>query len=161
MKPCRVSWFLLVSKVSGAQRWTRRETDTQGSGGPNQVSTATTPGQQRKEYNGVIHLYGTPVCPSHKVSISQLSCGISRKNAPFWSVPLRNLRVYRILRLTVRLNNKNVCARKEMYFLCICTTLVLLCVQYNVKLCCLFSSWFAKEDNGPNNNNDCVLQARK
>ena len=28
---------------------------------------------------------------------------------------------------------------------------VLLCVQYNVKLCCLFSSWFAKEANVANN----------
>ena len=38
--------------------------------------------------NGAIHLYGTPVHPSHKVSISQLSCGISRRNVPFWSVTL-------------------------------------------------------------------------
>ena len=29
--------------------------------------------------------------------------------------------------------------------------MVLLCVQYNVKLCCLFSAWFAKEANVANN----------
>ena len=31
---------------------------------------------------------------------------------------------------------------------------ILLCVQYNVKLCRLFSSWFAKEANVANNDND-------
>ena len=31
---------------------------------------------------------------------------------------------------------------------------VLLCVQYNVKLCCSVSSWFAEEANGANNNDD-------
>ena len=29
--------------------------------------------------------------------------------------------------------------------------MVMLCVQYNVKLCCLFSGWFAKEANVANN----------
>ena len=31
---------------------------------------------------------------------------------------------------------------------------VMLCVQYNVKLCCPVSSWFAKQANVANNNND-------
>ena len=67
----------------------------------------------------------------------------------------------------------------KRFFFCICTTLavlmsilnrfthlitllmysghkfifcmVLLCMQYNVKLCCLFSDWFAKEANVANN----------
>ena len=79
------------------------------------------------------------------------------------------------MRLNVLLINNNGCARKEIHFLCICITLVilisilmafthlitmllytghqfmhctvLLCVRYNVKLCCLFLSWFAKEAN--------------
>ena len=73
-----------------------------------------------------------------------------------------------------RLYNKNWCARKVNYFLCICGLVVLnalthlitlllysghqfmdrtvwLCVQYNVKLCCLVSGWFAKEANVANN----------
>ena len=29
--------------------------------------------------------------------------------------------------------------------------MVLRCMQYNVKLCCLFSGWFAKEANAANN----------
>ena len=33
---------------------------------------------------------------------------------------------------------------------------VLLGVQYNMKLCCLFSSWFAKEANVANNTNDTM-----
>ena len=37
---------------------------------------------------------------------------------------------------------------------------VLLCVQHNVKLCCLFSSWFAKEANVANNNNDQPMRNR-
>ena len=65
---------------------------------------------------------------------------------------------------------KNGCAREEICFLCIyflmllhtitlllysghqcmhCT--VLMCVQYNVKSCCPFLSWFAKEANVANN----------
>ena len=39
------------------------------------------------------------------------------------------------------------------YFILV-TNLVLLCVQYKVKLCWLFSSWFAKEANVANDNND-------
>ena len=64
--------------------------------------------------------------------------------------------------------NKNGCAREEIYFLCICTILViltlilnalthfyiaccvLLCMQYNVNLC-LFSSWFVEEAKVANN----------
>ena len=75
--------------------------------------------------------------------------------------------------------NMLLCARKEIYFHCICITLVILmyafthlttlllyaghqfmhctvmlCVQCSVKLCCLFWSWFSKEANVANNNND-------
>ena len=76
-------------------------------------------------------------------------------------------------------SQQNGCAREEIFSFCICTTfvilmsilnaltqlitlllysghqfkhcMVLLCVQYNVKLCCLWSAWFAKEANVANN----------
>ena len=76
-----------------------------------------------------------------------------------------------------RLCNKNGCARKVNYFLCICRLVVLnaltrlitlilysghqflhctvlLCVKYNLKLGCLFSSSFAIEANLAYNDNE-------
>ena len=114
--------------------------------------------------------------PSQKSKIYQLSCAISRRHAPFFSSSLGILRVDESSDDAL---NKNGCACEEIYFLCICTMLViltsilsalthlvtlllysghqfmhctvLLCMQYNVKLFCLFSGWFAKEANVANN----------
>ena len=53
---------------------------------------------------GVIQMPRTPAFRVASREISQLSCGISRRHAPFWSAPVKILRVY-----------KNSCARKEIY----------------------------------------------
>jgi hypothetical protein len=58
-----------------------------------------------------------------KSKISQLSCGISRRHTPFLSSSFENLRVDREQWWRFQ---QNGCAREEIYFLCICTTLVIL-----------------------------------
>ena len=46
--------------------------------------------------NAVIHLDGTPVCASCKFLITQLSCSISLRHAPFWSKYLVDLKVEQV-----------------------------------------------------------------
>ena len=86
------------------------------------------------------------------------------------------------MRLTVQLDHKHGCARKEICFLCICATLIILMSIFKCsytldyiatlfqspiyelhslavraiqsKVVFLFSSWFAKEAKVANNNND-------
>ena len=61
-----------------------------------------------------------------KVCISQLSCGISEEERPLLVGPARYSESRASLaRPTTRLD-KNVCTRKEIYFIFICITLVIL-----------------------------------
>ena len=121
---------------------------------------------------GVFQMPHTPLARVASGKISQLSWQFT-KARPLLFGPNRNSEsISSSVKLTVRLDNKNGYARKENDFLCICTTLVilrsifkcsntldyiatlfrhqfmhctvLLCIQYNIKLCCLFSGWFAK-----------------
>jgi hypothetical protein len=125
--------------------------------------------------------------PSRKSKISQFSWGISRRHPPFLSSSFENLRVDRE---QWWLSQQNGCAREEIFLYLynvghfnvdfkssytldniahlfrspFIHCMVLLCVQYNVKLCCLFSGWFAKEANVANNKQrlaNCVPQSQR
>ena len=127
---------------------------------------------------GVFQMPRTPAFRVASGETSQLSCGISRRHPPPFDRAPSEFSEY--TEFSDDALSKNGFARKEIYFLCICTMLVilisilnarlialllysghqfmhctfLLCVQCKVKLCCLFLSWFAKEANVANNNND-------
>ena len=55
---------------------------------------------------------------------------------------------------SVRVSGEGECWVMGSGHQCLRCTCVLLCVQYNVELCCVFSRWFAKEANVAHNNND-------
>ena len=120
--------------------------------------------------NDVIQMPRIPFTQVAEWEISQLSCGISWRNASYTEFSEADL----------YLCNKKWLSQEEIFFsICItfilmskwnalthlitlllysdhqfmhCT--VLLCVHCNAKLCCLYSSWFANEAHVANNNND-------